>query len=98
MMRSKSTAERTATPQNIWEADLKLILAQHRDTQLPNLKVPTLILWGEQDQVFVKEDQERLRASIQHAQFRSYPGAGHTVQWELPKEVAADIRKFVEEK
>jgi pimeloyl-ACP methyl ester carboxylesterase len=98
VMRTKSDNERMATPANIWKADLKLILNEDNSAKLQSLSVPTMILWGEQDQVFVKEDQDRLRAEIKDAQFISYPGAGHTVQWELPKEVATSIRNFVEGK
>jgi non-heme chloroperoxidase len=96
VMRTKSNYERLAIPQNVWKADLKLMLAEDNSARLTGISVPTLILWGEQDQVFVKEDQDRLRAEIKNAQFKSYPGAGHTVQWEMPLEVATDIRNFIE--
>ncbi len=96
VMRTKSDYERAATPPNVWKADMKLVLSEDNSSRLASISTPTLILWGEQDQVFVKADQDRLRAGIQSAQFRSYPGAGHTVQWELPAEVAKDIRTFIE--
>jgi non-heme chloroperoxidase len=96
VMRTKSDYERTATPPDVWKGDLKSILSEDNSARLRDVRAPTLILWGEQDQVFIKEDQDRLGAEIQTAKFRSYPRAGHTVQWELPVEVAADIRTFIE--
>ncbi|HSE40433.1 MAG TPA: alpha/beta hydrolase [Acidobacteriota bacterium] len=95
VMRTKSDNERAATPPTVWKGDLKSILSEDNSGKLSAIKAPTLILWGEQDQVFVKEDQDRLRAEIQGAEFKSYPTAGHTVQWELPAEVAKDIRTFI---
>src|SRR5262245_22940586 len=96
VMTTKSNNERAATAPDVWKGDLKSILAEDNSARLSGIKAPTLILWGDQDHVFGKEDQDRLRAEIPNAQFKSYPGAGHTVQWEMPKEVAADIRSFVE--
>jgi non-heme chloroperoxidase len=98
VMRTKSNYERQAISPDVWKADLKLILSEDNSSRLSSINVPTLILWGESDHVFGKEDQDRLRKEIPNAQFKSYPGAGHTVQWELPKEVATDIRNFVEGK
>ena len=98
VMRTKSNYERMAISPDVWKADMKLILSEDDSSRLASINVPTLILWGEEDHVFVKEDQDRLRKEIPNVQFKSYPGAGHTVQWELPKEVATDIRNFVEGK
>jgi pimeloyl-ACP methyl ester carboxylesterase len=96
VMTTKSNNERAATAPDVWKGDLKSILAEDNSARLSGIKAPTLILWGDQDQVFVKEDQDRFRAEIPNAQFHSFAGAGHTVQWELPKEVAAAIRSFIE--
>jgi pimeloyl-ACP methyl ester carboxylesterase len=96
VMRTKSDNERAATPPNVWKGDLKSILAEDNSSKLSGIKAPTLILWGEQDQVFVKEEQDRLVAEIPGARIKTYPTAGHTVQWELPAEVAKDIRAFIE--
>ncbi len=97
-MRAKSDYERTATSPAVWKADMKLILSEDNSSRLASINVPTLILWGESDHVFVKADQDRLQSEIKNAKFRSYAGAGHTVQWELPKEVATDIHNFIEGK
>jgi pimeloyl-ACP methyl ester carboxylesterase len=46
----------------------------------------------------LKENQDRLRLEIHESELRAFPGAGHTVQWELPAEVATAISSFIESK
>jgi pimeloyl-ACP methyl ester carboxylesterase len=96
VMRTKSDNERMALPSNVWKADLKLMLNEDNSARLASINAPTLIIWGEQDQVFVKEDEDRLSSEVHGSELRAFPGAGHTVQWELPTEVATAISSFIE--
>ena len=52
--------------------------------QLREVDVPTLILWGEQDARFPREEQERLAVAIPGATLKVYPETGHAVHWERP--------------
>lgn len=62
---------------------------------MDELKSPTLILWGTEDSFFGKEHQDELKSLIPHADFISYEGIGHNIQWEIPEKMAADIRDFL---
>jgi pimeloyl-ACP methyl ester carboxylesterase len=64
---------------------------------LGEMNVPTLILWGEQDALFPREEQERLAAAIPGATLRVYPETGHAVHWERPEQFARDLEAFMEE-
>ena len=41
---------------------------------------PTLLLWGERDALFPRQDQDRLAAAIPRAQLRVYQDTGHCPQ------------------
>jgi pimeloyl-ACP methyl ester carboxylesterase len=56
-----------------------------------------LILWGEQDAVLPREEQERRAAKIPNATLRVYPDTGHLVHWERPEWVVRDLEAFVED-
>jgi pimeloyl-ACP methyl ester carboxylesterase len=57
--------------------------------------VPTLILGGEQDALFPREEQERLAAAIPGATLKLYPETGHAVHWERPEWVVRDLEAFI---
>ncbi len=67
-----------------------------RTAELPNLSVPTLLLWGEQDRWIPAEpNAERFRAAIPGARLVTYPGAGHVPMEELPEPTAAEALAFL---
>jgi non-heme chloroperoxidase len=75
-----------------WEG---VVLAPDHASRLGEIKAPTLILWGEQDAVFSREDPERLAAAIPNATLKVYPETGHSVHWERPEEVVRDLEAFM---
>ena len=64
---------------------------------LGEIDVPTLILWGEQDPLFPREEQERLAAAIPGATLKVYPETGHAVHWDRPEWVVRDLEEFMKE-
>jgi non-heme chloroperoxidase len=75
-----------------WEG---VVLAPDHASRLGEIKAPTLILWGEQDAVFSREDPERLAAAIPNATLKVYTETGHSVHWERPEEVVWDLEEFM---
>lgn len=63
---------------------------------IPNIRinVPTLILWGEQDQAFVQENLEGLEPYIPQCEIIRFPHASHWLQHEYPQEVNREISRF----
>jgi pimeloyl-ACP methyl ester carboxylesterase len=52
---------------------------------LDQIKVPTLILWGDHDRILpIDVHSPRLRAEIPGVQFRVVRGVGHTPMWDDP--------------
>ena len=74
-----------------------LSIDQDYVVQLREIDVPTLILWGEQDVLFPREEQERLAAAIPGATLKVYPETGHAVHWERPEQVVRDLEAFLKD-
>ena len=74
----------------LWEhpVDPKFMRYLHR------LKMPVLIVWGNEDKIIPVEQSETWRKHIAHAEVRIFKGAGHLVHLEQPDALAA-IAKFL---
>jgi len=90
--------ETAKPPARVWKAALRGLLTDDHSAFLGNITAPTLIIWGDQDSIFLRADQDALLAAIPAAVFKVYAGAGHNVQWEVGRseQVASDIRAFLE--
>jgi pimeloyl-ACP methyl ester carboxylesterase len=55
---------------------------------------PTLVLWGDEDDVAAPAYGERLAAALPNARFELVTGAGHFPQIEQPDAIAAAIERF----
>jgi pimeloyl-ACP methyl ester carboxylesterase len=69
---------------------------QQTERLAPTMKVPTLILWGEQDRYVQRSSQELLANLIPGAHFRVVPIAGHLAHEDQPTLVNALITEFIE--
>jgi pimeloyl-ACP methyl ester carboxylesterase len=64
---------------------------------LPTVRVPTLILAGDRDELTPVACAERMQRTIQAARLIVYPGHSHLVQVERPDDVNAEIASFLDE-
>jgi pimeloyl-ACP methyl ester carboxylesterase len=62
---------------------------------IPNIKTPTLILWGEDDRTIPLEAAHAFHAAIAGSKLIVYPNTGHVPQEEVPDRSAADVRAFL---
>ncbi|PWB76496.1 MAG: alpha/beta hydrolase [Anaerolineales bacterium] len=65
------------------------------ENKLPNISVPTLILFGEHDKVVPKANADLLAKQISRSQKRILPDAGHFFPIEVPEETSRVIIDFV---
>jgi pimeloyl-ACP methyl ester carboxylesterase len=79
----------------VWRATFAGLLADAAAGDLHQVTAPTLIVWGDQDAILPRSDQERLAAAIAGARLVVYAGAGHAVYWEEPERVASDLVSFI---
>ena len=62
---------------------------------IPNIKTPTLILWGEDDRIIPVEAAYAFHAAIAGSKLIVYPNTGHVPQEEVAVESAADVHAFL---
>ncbi|MCQ2001020.1 alpha/beta fold hydrolase [Arthrobacter zhaoxinii] len=82
-------------PAHAWKLSLRGLYTAVPPTESGTLDVPTLILWGGQDELLPRADQDVLAARIEGAELKIYPDAAHLVLWECPEQVAADTTAFL---
>ena len=87
--------ETAAVPTHVWRGVARTLSTEDQRRFLGDIQVPTLILWGEKDAVFTKDNQERLQKAIAGAAFKAYPEVGHNLHWEVPQRIAEDIAAFL---
>lgn len=87
--------ESLKVPARVWKAAFEAHLEADYLSELGKIKVPTLILWGDQDAIHPRSEQEALLAAIKGSQLVVYPGAGHALHWEEPGRFATDLVAFI---
>jgi pimeloyl-ACP methyl ester carboxylesterase len=61
---------------------------------LPNIEVPTLLVWGDDDRRSPIDIAEQLRDAIPNAELAVIAKAGHLSNIEQPEEFNAQVRRF----
>ena len=89
-------AESLKLPARLWRQVLDGVIAYDDAAQLGRITTPTLLMWGDHDALFSRDDQDRLVAAIRTARLRIYPEIGHCPNWECPELVAADLVGFLQ--
>ncbi len=87
-------SESMKVPARVWQGALSGLLEANHRPLLRRIAAPTLIIWGNQDGIFLRRDQEELLAEIGDSRLKEYD-AGHALHWEQPSEVAGDLQEFL---
>jgi non-heme chloroperoxidase len=91
-------SESLKVPAHVWRDYYEGVVLTVDDTaRLGEIGVPTLILWGEEDTLLPREEQERRAAAIPNATLRVYPETGHLAHWVRPEWVVRDLQAFLKE-
>jgi pimeloyl-ACP methyl ester carboxylesterase len=83
-------------PAHVWRETLHGLCNAQPPTETAPISCPTLIVWGDRDQLLSREQQEHLAAAISGSRLLIYENTGHLVLWEQPERVARDLTSFVE--
>jgi len=86
--------ESLKVPAYVWKETYEGLLEEDL-SGLSTIKAPTLIVWGDQDELIPLSDQEKLSKAISNSRLVVYPGIGHVVYLEAPERVASDIVSFL---
>lgn len=87
--------ESTKVPVRVWDLALSGLLATDYRAALPQLNLPALLIWGDQDAFTPLADQQLLNKLIPRSELLIYEKTGHGVHWENPQRFAADLNCFV---
>jgi non-heme chloroperoxidase len=93
-------SESLKLPARVWRDYLEqavLSIDRYYVLALREIDAPTLLLWGEQDPLFPREEQERLAEAIPNATLKVYPETGHAVHWDRPEWVVRDLEEFMKD-
>ncbi len=74
---------------------IHLSLATYLVDRLPELHCPTLLLWGEKDQVLPLAQAELALTQLRNGQLKTIPGCGHAPQLECPAEFLRSVQPFL---
>ncbi len=68
--------------------------AENREDEIPEIDVPTLVMWGNEDTWITPEHAQRFADDIPDSELVTYEGVGHIPMEEVPEESAADAAEF----
>jgi pimeloyl-ACP methyl ester carboxylesterase len=63
---------------------------------VPSIQMPTLLMWGEQDDWVPLAVMQRFADDLPHAERIVYPGVGHMPMEEIPQRSALDAHRFIQ--
>lgn len=91
--------ESLKVPARVWDVAFRALVDEPSDlATLRNLHVPTRLVWGDQDTIATRADQDELCSAIEGASLIVYSGAGHAPHWEEPARFGRDVLAFVYER
>ncbi|HEY9379514.1 MAG TPA: alpha/beta hydrolase [Jiangellaceae bacterium] len=82
-------------PAHVWRAGLTGLTTADPPSESGIITAPTVIIWGERDDLLPLQDGELLAAAIPGSRLVMYENTGHVVLWEQPERVATDLTGFV---
>jgi pimeloyl-ACP methyl ester carboxylesterase len=91
----RMVADSLKLPPRLWRMTMDRLVEYDDTKQLARIQAPTLLLWGDRDGLFSREEQDRFMTAMPTARLKVYPETGHCPNWERPQLVAADITTFV---
>ena len=83
-------------PAHVWRDAFTGLITAAPPTETATITAPTLIIWGDRDELLTREDQQALSAAIPGSRLVVYEDTGHLVLWEQPERLATDLTTFVE--
>jgi len=89
--------ETMKVPSWVWKEYTASLLTEGIPDNLRAIIVPCLIIWGGQDGITLRSDQEEASSLISGSRLAIHEDLGHMLYWEDPEAVAEDINGFMKE-
>lgn len=81
-------------PAHVWRCALSGLLQFDHGPLLGRITAQTLLVWGNQDQLVSRPDQETLLSQIAGSKLKEFD-TGHSPHWEKPEAIARVLEKFL---
>jgi non-heme chloroperoxidase len=88
--------ETVKVPARVFRELFRDLLKIDLSPALNKVMAPALLVWGDQDAILSRREQEALARALPNSRLVVYPGAGHSPHWEEPKHFASDLVSFIE--
>jgi pimeloyl-ACP methyl ester carboxylesterase len=88
-------ADLLQVPARVWKEVFAGLLGYDDRSELSRITAPTLLIWGDADELVGRDHQDSLARLIGDVELRAYEGVGHTPRWEQPERFGRDIADFV---
>jgi non-heme chloroperoxidase len=89
-------SETLKVPARVWcEAFDGFLKTPDFTSELTNVSVPVLLMWGDRDSYALRAAQDRLLEVMPKARFIVYEGFGHAFHWEDPGQFIKDLVPFL---
>jgi 3-oxoadipate enol-lactonase len=85
----------TAQPPAAWTAQAAAGASFDVWDRVPELRMPTLVLTGDEDAVVDPRNSDLLATRIPGARLETFPGAGHLFFWEQPERFVEVVTEFL---
>lgn len=93
---SRQRRAAAAIPARLWRAiGEQTLLGTDLSPMLAQIRAPTLVIWGERENLVPEAGREALLEGIANVKSRIFPGLGHDLFWEDPPAVAAVMIDFL---
>jgi non-heme chloroperoxidase len=69
-------------PARVWRETMEGILGYRTTDRLTALTMPTLIVWGDRDEIAPRTEQDRVHRGIAGSTLTVYEDTGHALHWE----------------
>jgi len=83
-------------PAYVWKEMFTELLTYDDLGEIQRIGAPTLLVWGDNDDVVGRDMQTMLAERIAGAELLVYTGVGHTPRWENPTRFASDSAALIE--
>ncbi len=83
-------------PARVWQQTFGALLEYDDTDELARIAAPTLLVWGDADDLVGRDVQDALVSRLRNAELVVMPHIGHAPHCEDPARVAAEVAAFVE--
>ncbi len=77
--------------QGIMREVFQKVISEDLRPLIPKIKIPTLVLWGEEDRMTPLSDAHFIKSVLPNSKLIAYKNQGHRLPYEKPQELAKEI-------